>query len=195
MIDSKNKMQNQTRVNLLHPNHIPAMPIIGGSLVLDFINTVEHWNMGTYKEYLASPSDWVDWLKRKQLIDNSQKITGGEKELSLIRKNRNQLFSIVKNYLDNQLIPPSDLVFINQRLQSAYSYRLTVSENERFIQKWSYDPEKALSYLHPIFLSLESLLLELPSKRLKACSECGWLFWDNTRSSTKKWSQIFPLQF
>ncbi|SIT12160.1 CGNR zinc finger domain-containing protein [Belliella pelovolcani] len=183
-------MQNHTRVEQLNPNHIPDMPIIGGNLALDFINTVEHWNMGPYKEYLAIVPDWVDWLKRQQLIDNNQKISGGEKELSLIRKQRNQLYSIVKNYLDNQSIHSSDLSLINQRLQDAYSNRLTVFENERFIYKWSYDPEKALSYLQPIFISLKSLLHKLPSKRLKACSECGWLFWDNTRSSTKKWCDM-----
>ncbi|WP_297337559.1 hypothetical protein [Algoriphagus sp.] len=44
----KNKSQNAIRQAIWVSGQINHLPRVGGLLVLDFINTVNHWNPGAY---------------------------------------------------------------------------------------------------------------------------------------------------
>jgi predicted RNA-binding Zn ribbon-like protein len=174
---------------------------VGGSLSLDFANTV-HDRVDTSKDQdlLGSYADLVSWAHAAGAITASMAkrfsglVIGNPKQTaSAFRRAIRLREAIYRTFAAiSEARPPED-----KDIQSLYSSfadigsHLSVLPGDDGIEThWRFDKQDATGLLAPIAHSANALLLCDDLKRLKQCGSCGWLFLDKSKSGRRRWCDM-----
>lgn len=184
-------MVNRTRT-------LETLEIIGGSLCLDFANTINSRREPEH-DYLEKYSDLVDWaikvgvlstpqgewVQSRAKLDEINTREALKKALEL----RELLFQLFSN-LSRQSEPPREMVraFINLYSESI-SHGILQKYGDAFIVDWEMEAGFD-ALLWPIIYSAGQLLLSEKLVRLKECPGCGWLFIDTSKNQTRRWCSM-----
>jgi predicted RNA-binding Zn ribbon-like protein len=172
---------------------IDDLPLVGGHLALDLVNTVEPRIPDTEgREHLTSPAALLTWARRTALLDEAeadqvavawqQNPDAGRKDLRAAIELRESLYAALTALGDAR---SPDLAPITTRWTTAApraALRMT-SDGAR-LQAAPLIPDR-------LAFAAVDLVTGLDLTRLRACPTdeggCGWLFLDHSRNNSRRW--------
>ena len=183
---------------------IDQIPLIGGHLALDFVNTVEWRGSGAQPNYLADYKRLAHWCARVGLISPSQHadvldqakqhpITAARiwREAMELRECLNHIVRALANF--ESPANPAIAAFNKTLRQAFHNRRLLPSESGEMRWSWSpTDPGLKVS-LWEIALSAAELTTDTGDRRrIKICANgpCDWMFLDTSRSGRRRWCRM-----
>lgn len=179
---------------------IDTLPLDGGWLCLDFINTVHDYTEEKPFDYLTSYVDFLDWSEKVGLLTPSLR-----KELeSYAHKNQEQaenthahliearkvLYELFFAIARNKIPDGNAQADFNSLLPETMSHlHLKVTQPSDVQTQWQ--KHNNLKYpLYPIVKSAYDLLTSELLERVKECGSCGWLFLDQSKNKSRKWCSM-----
>lgn len=179
--------------------NIDNLPLDGGVLCFDFINTVNSWKGVNLHEYLGTYTDLVQWCgkvdilpaRRRKMLQ--QYAAGHPQEavraLEKIKRTRQllyQFFSIIAageiNALSGELLHK-----FNTALSDALSHIRFSIKDAGIMPGWQEDDTDLLLPLRIVMKSAYDVLTGQDHQRIKECSACGWIFLDHTKNNKRRW--------
>jgi predicted RNA-binding Zn ribbon-like protein len=179
------------------------VPLEGGMLCLDFTNTLSWRSSSKQRDLLNNFSDLVLWgvhvgiieerdsggLLKKASQNNAEAAKVYERAILL----RELLFRLFSSIVKKSFVGEEELIEFNRYFADTMGRACCIrTSDEGFL--WSFCARKdALDYmLDPIVKSAADLLITPDLKRLKVCDDkdCGWLFVDKSRNSSRRWCNM-----
>jgi predicted RNA-binding Zn ribbon-like protein len=183
------------------PGLIETMPMVGGDLSLDFVNTASQRREGPLRDRLRTYADLVEWGERSGAIEAGAgqrlRTTGAEQRAAAAavlergRALREALYELFGGSVPAGGEQPSALDVLNHELQRASSQREVSAADGAFA--WSWSAELPLDrILAVVAVSAADLLTSPDSERVKECggSNCNWLFRDTSRNRSRRWCDM-----
>ncbi len=176
----------------------------GGTLCLDFANTVDWHASDNPEETLTGYKDLVEWSTRRGLLnkEDAASLRGkGEQNKELGRSVmgeatvlREAIYRIFSATAHGRIPPERELQLLNQYLAKGLSRtRITVDGN-RFRWDWAKEDRPLDMMLWPVAKSAADLLTSEDIGRVKECANeeegCGWVFLDTSRSQNRVWCSM-----
>ena len=164
---------------------------IGGSLALDFINTVAN-RLGDRREDLTSISQVTRWARRAGLISPHQVIAIPSSRLAELVAAREELYALFRPIALGSPLPRRALEQLNLRLAEISSLRKIRRNARSLAWCWDTDLSQPEHLLGPILWDAADLLISGKFARIKQCSDehCGWLFLDRSQTGKRRWCSM-----
>lgn len=179
----------------------------GGQLSLDFINSVggrvdlNGNNYTILKDKINNYEDLVDWAKTIGILNEATarnlvylsgqkgKVVNGVFKRAM--KLRESLYRIFINVIKNRKPLKEDIEVLNNECSTAREQQRLVYTSGKFF--WNYElPDAYDNMIWQVALSGSELLLSDNLKRVKQCpgTNCGWLFLDASKNSSRQWCDM-----
>ena len=182
-------------------NQAVSLDLRGGSLCLDFANTVGWHTSDAPEERLAGYDDLVAWSEQAGILGESEsarmlataRSLPAEADAALRRATefREALFRIFSAVAADQ--PPSerDLGILNSVLSPALAHLRVARDAGSYGWRWRQSGELD-QMLWPVARSAAELLVSDRLDRVKMCAgdSCGWLFVDTSRNRSRRWCDM-----
>lgn len=166
--------------------------LLGGSLCLDFCNTVEKRSTEHPHHFLLDVNDLLDWMSVAHMLSEAERAYYAQlpaaKADALFEEAielREALYCIFYAVKDRQDAPVNALHVLNQVLRSAHLHRELSQGEVGFTWKWT---DQHL--LWPIAISAAELLTSPLLDRLKQCPSCQWMFLDQSKNRSRNWCSM-----
>jgi predicted RNA-binding Zn ribbon-like protein len=196
-------MKTLSRQNEAEVDVEPAFGWIGGSLCLDFTNTVGNHRAAQPREKLASFKDLITWARTAKILDEPAS-TEMLRQATMVPAQAERLLHLAVDFREglyrafcdvSQGRQPSkcDLDVINGLLARTPITLQIGAEGERLVCFRTGCMLDEARLLGPVAWSAAELLgsSETLSKvRQCAGEECGWLFLDQTKNHTRRWCDM-----
>ncbi len=175
---------------------LKTLPLDGGTLPFNFINTVYAWKGENLHEYLNSYEEFLKWCAKVKILPTAL-LTQLERSASKHHLKKEQAFAQVKDArrllyhffsgVASCGVQPSLLKQYNTLLGPALQHFewQTVKKGLHFLLKK--DDADLLLPLWIIINASHQLLLEMEFERIKECARCGWIFLDETKNNSRRW--------
>jgi len=180
---------------------IETLELDGGTLCLNFVNSVRNRFENPLYEFIVTPEDWLLWSHRTQICDASTEqqlrkyISENHdktiRELKRIIRVRELLYRIFSNIVQKE--PPliEDIRFFNNELSFSFRFlNIEINEKLEASPTWNYKENDLLYTLLPIMKSAYELLTYGLKDHIKECSNCGWLYLDKSKSNSRVWCNM-----
>jgi predicted RNA-binding Zn ribbon-like protein len=186
---------------------VPAVPdkpsLIGGTLCLDFVNTVDPRHVPGRHEYLDSYPALAEWAHYAGAIDaatGERLITAAAQDPAEMQRVlqraitlREALYPVFVQAINRQPPAPGDLDTLHRELTSAMTHIQVRWTATGFTWGWD-DYGPALDrVLWPVTQSAADLLVNGPLSRIRECpgdGNCGWLFLDLSKNASRRWCEM-----
>lgn len=180
---------------------IESLPLDGGRLCLNFINTVHDWTVEDPFEYLCSYSNFLDWSVKVETLSPSER----DRQSSLAADNQEKAVSVLQSILEARKVlynlflaiaqnrVPNDETQgkFNKLLSEATSgMALEIKGEDLNVQHKWLEKDNFRFLLYPILKSAYDLLISDDLDRVKECGACGWLFYDQSKNKSRKWCSM-----
>ncbi|HWL86319.1 MAG TPA: ABATE domain-containing protein [Polyangiaceae bacterium] len=175
--------------------------LLGGSVCLDFINTVSWRESETAAvERLPSYSDVLTWAVAAGILDRQQarrlraRVAGHPREAETAHQDglrfRDALYRVIVAQLQGAVPDGADMAQMNSLIVEAAAPRRLIASSEGFT--WRCDEPNLRSPLWCVALSAADLLPSGDFVRVRRCGlkECGWLFLDTSKNKTRRWCRM-----
>lgn len=179
--------------------NLETLPLNGGSLCFDFINTVHTRKEKVFHEYLPDYQQFILWCSKVQVADDARLAAlaayarkhqaESVSALEKIKESRENLYLLFSAIAADQVnnIDHKVLRNFNASLADALSHiQLEVRENH-LQQAWNQDHINLLEPRWIILKSAYDLVTTEDYHRMKECVACGWLFLDQTKNNKRRW--------
>ena len=176
------------------------MRLDGGNLSLDFMNTINDRYEEPPEDYLHHYLDLITWAHFANAIDCSQKkkllqiSQENQEEANQIYKESIQLRETIYEYIVSLInrdeISPANSQLINQWISKAFSNLELTRMGKEFVLDWKAENFGLESVLWPITRSFTDLITSDARKRIKQCSNCGWVFVDYSKNNSRRWCSM-----
>jgi predicted RNA-binding Zn ribbon-like protein len=178
------------------------LPLVGGRLCLDFVNTSSGRGTSSHKDHLVGYNDLLAWAHHADALSNTtaleladlaaRKPAAARRVLARAVKLREILFRIVTALARKVPPAPEDLAALNTYLMSANRSARLARDRRGFAWTWSSGPLQLDLPLWLIARSAAEVLTAAPLERLKSCNgeACGWVFLDQTRNGRRRWCEM-----
>lgn len=178
----------------------------GGTVALDFVNTVSGMRGFEPREHLFEYGDLVYWAQQAGLVDRRRAAALHAEAARHPRRAaeafaraiafREALQAVAAASISGAAPPQAALAAVNEWIAEALSHRRLRSAGPgRFTMQFDDDGEP-LAFLRPVALDAADLLEhELAGDRMRICGEsaigrCGWLFLDETRNHSRRYCSM-----
>jgi predicted RNA-binding Zn ribbon-like protein len=177
---------------------IEDLPIDSTKLCCNFVNTVYAWKGDDQYDFLVNYDAFIDWCIKLSVYEKrflnelrqlSQKIPlqagRAMKKISRHRLLIRDLLSAIANndYKKTRLMITEANPFIAHALAQI---KLEYSEGV-LVSSYKTQPMDLMSPVWVIQKSLYDLLTSGDHLRIKECSSCGWVFYDETKNGMRRW--------
>ncbi len=176
----------------------------GGSLCLDFANTVSHRHLPQRRvEHLSSYADFVAFAQQSDLVSpklaaslRAHANRSSTEARSALRKSivlREVLYSVFSVIAAGKHARPKDLQQINDFALEALKHRKLAQTNGEYRWEWQSDVFDPLDrILWPIAESAANLLTSEDRANIRECGapDCEWLFLDRSRNGSRRWCDM-----
>ncbi len=176
---------------------IDNITICGGSLCIDFINTVKDRMSRPVDDYFSGFDDFLYWAERLKIINNKQyksierNAKRQKEEAGLYFEDaiayRETLFELFLAISKGKKVAPHILESSNQMFAAYLPYLKLIQHQNKFIENWSFDEGSFKNLLAPVVNDCYELLLSGKTDRIKDCPKCGWIFLDTTKNGRRRW--------
>lgn len=179
-----------------------APKLVGGSLCLDFVNTVDPRHAEPRKEHLPDYGSILGWARHAGLV-----VAGDADALAAVARRRpdaarrahdeaiafrETLYAIFGAVARGEPCPPRCVRRLNEQLADVLPKRQIVSEKGGFAWKWIRD-DSIDRILWPVVWSAAELLTRGRLERVRECrgdDGCGWLFLDTSKNGSRRWCDM-----
>ena len=173
---------------------IKTIPLDGGRLCFDFINTVHSWKTEDRTDFFTNHDDFLVWCRRLSLTTPTKRALSKNRDRSdfntalekiiRVRKVLYQLFSsIAEGATPGREV---EAAFNGYLADALKRIRIRVSAGKLSILIDEED-DPLLAPLFHILKSCYDVLTLDEIGRIKQCSNCGWIFYDSTRNNRRRW--------
>lgn len=176
---------------------------LSGCLALDLANTVSWRPSEKPIERLASAEDYIRWSRQSGVIGDREareltqqarrKPAEAAAVIGRVRTLREAIYRAFSALADREDPNERDLAAINAALSEAMRHvRVTRRSDGSFWTAWEEGPPTLGRLVWPAVKSVAEVLTSANVGRLKKCgsANCGWLFLDTTRNSTRRWCDM-----
>ncbi|MGK9235600.1 ABATE domain-containing protein [Inquilinus limosus] len=170
--------------------------LVGGDVVLDFLNTVGDTGKSRRLERLESWSDAVAWARFVGLVDAREAAMlqsgpdGGQQSLFRLRAFREAAYRVLSARAAGAAPEADALGAVETDIREALAAsRLSAAGGDAV---WRLLPDQAGRDLlrHRLALRLLHLLSGPELSRLRECGRCPWLFLDHGRGRGRSWCRM-----
>jgi predicted RNA-binding Zn ribbon-like protein len=191
-------------LKLLSPGRAGKLPIVGGRVCLDFINTSSGRGTDHHKENLKSYFDFLAWAHHAGILaaDGTLELlarararpAAARRAFSQALALREALHVIFSAIIHRRLVPAPAAAALNGFMAKSAQAERFEPGSDGFGWRWTPAQPVGLDRpLWPIVRAAIELLADGPPDRLKACgggSACGWIFLDQTRNGRRRWCEM-----
>jgi predicted RNA-binding Zn ribbon-like protein len=176
--------------------------LTGGSVCLDFVNTVDNRPTLRRQDLLQNFADLLRWSRQsgilmpQQALRLSQRAQQHPREASVAliqtKAFREALFRIFSAIADQQAPPRPDLAVLNGTIRKiARRVQLAAGRNG-LTWEWTGAEDSFDRILWLIARSAADLLTSDERSQIRACAaeECDWLFVDHSRNRKRRWCDM-----
>lgn len=179
---------------------IQNIHFVGGSLCLDYINTVHGRTEHPLRDYLYHIFDLVEWAKIRGVIN--QELAGEferfcerepqvaaaffDKAISL----REELYMLFNKIALDQEILQHDLTEVNHVIAQSNNFVHLAASAGVILETYQYPKNSYECLLDPVIRDVRDLLLQNQGNRIRACAACGWLYWDTSKNGKRRWCSM-----
>ncbi len=186
----------------LPPSRAGSLPLVGGSLALDFANTESGRGTNSHQNHLRSAETVADWIAHAPILaaDDLERLRA---ELSASPERGKDLLAtalVLRSAIQNVgsaiaagAAPSGDALADLSRLHVRFLSRATlIPDTPAYRWAWSMNASPVEAALGPIALSAVKLVTEGDFSRIKRCDghACGWLFLDSTKNNRRRWCEM-----
>lgn len=184
------------------PSRAGSLDLVGCELALDFTNTSSGRGFLSHQEHLRDFDTIMQWVEHARVMASSDCTyvrTAVARRPKLERAVFEQVLEIreliwtIGTALAEQR-PVSEKLRASLTAAHAESLRFAEMKMRDGAYIWTWDPRRDVqgAILGPITLSALTLLMEKELSRTKRCAgmECGWLFFDTTKNSRRRWCEM-----
>lgn len=185
------------------PTDFSRVRLDGGSLPLNFINTVSNRVHEPMNEYLNSYEDWLNWSVyagaltdetavrlRREAAEHPQAARAAHRRALALRDHLHAIFSRVAN---GDVPDEADLDALNAALAEAVAYRAIAPEGRGFVWRWAAPLDALDQALWIVTCAAADLLTSPLVSRVRECPApegCGWLFLDTSKNRSRRWCSM-----
>jgi predicted RNA-binding Zn ribbon-like protein len=172
-----------------------AFPFVSGVLALDLVNT-DILLRGKRHDFLITPEDAAEWWSQTTLHHPNRDRVKGEAEtlqwdttlLAALKRLRVALRHVFLSLIEQHPVNESDLEELNHALVLGYRV-LERNQSGELVPIYQTSEPQSGAVLLPIALSALRVITESERDRLHECANerCIGLFYDTTRSATRRW--------
>ncbi len=174
---------------------------IAGHLALDFVNTVRGRTAGPRRrrrEYfdhvvgdrLGSAVDLVDWGFEAGVLTARERarLARARGGIALDRAFRESLYRVFKAAIEAWPLPAVDVAVVEREVRRARAQQHLVAERRTLGWHWRAPADRS-RIRAAVALAAADLLASSELGRVKQCDgdECGWLFFDTSKSGRRRW--------
>src|SRR6476660_4150937 len=196
-------MQRSRKPQLfLLPSRAGKLDLVGGELALDFANTSSGRGSPSHQEHLRDFEALIEWTEHARVMAPpdcalARAVMAGHPKRARALFARvleaRELIWMIGTALAEQR-PVSQKLSASHTAVHAESFRFAEMKMRDGAYIWTWDPRRNVeaAILGPITLSALTLLMEKDLSRTKRCAgmECGWLFFDTTKNSCRRWCEM-----
>jgi predicted RNA-binding Zn ribbon-like protein len=186
------------------PPPSPKSPLeyTGGTLPLDFANTVNNRNNERTEELLTSYQRLLQWAEGAKIItgksaDRLQRLAReapAQAQAALHRaiQLREAIHAMFSAVAERRAIPSAALARLNASVQNAARHARIARTNRRFTWEWILPDSSLDSILWPVARAASELLTSDDLAYVGRCASepCGWLFLDQTKNHRRRWCEM-----
>ncbi len=181
---------------------ISHMPLHGGESCFDFINSGYNDHEDVITERLLSYNDLIILAERLPLLPEdrlkklkdlaSQKPALALEALKLAKQIREMMYRVLKSIAKEGVdsIDLSILTDFNNHLSNALSKQVFVVTEGQLVPALHNDEVGLNEPIWAFLISAYNVLRDKDQQRIKQCSACAWLYFDNTKNNTRKWCNM-----
>jgi predicted RNA-binding Zn ribbon-like protein len=184
-------------ISMSKERNITNLPLDGGLLCLDFVNTVQTRKKLPSHEYLPDYPSFLEWcvkvnISSKNEIDvfNSIAVHSPAKAITAyhhILIAREILYKFFSAKAAGNDIADDVLEEFNKFLAESLSHIGFHNNVKGPHQIWINEQDDLVAPLWKVLKSAYDILTADESKYVKECPACGWLFLDRSRTHTRRW--------
>jgi predicted RNA-binding Zn ribbon-like protein len=178
------------------------LELVGGSLCLDFVNTVSTRIEALCREYLTSYGELVVWsrhvgiltTKEAQVLEDNAAchpdLAGATLDRAIAM--RETLYRVFSRIAHDQEPDRADLATLNLVLREGLSRMEILPAGQWFAWTWVLDEEELDRMVWPIVRSAGDLLTSEDLERVRQCARdgCDWLFVDLSKNHSRRWCSM-----
>jgi len=180
---------------------IETLELDGGSLCLNFVNTVRSRFEHPLYEFIVSPDDWLRWSRRIKLLNDlemerieryaSMNPVKAASEMKEIIGTREALYGIFHRLVNKETPVSQHVTLFNKELSHALGcLKIEFNGDLKINEKWDDTLADLLYTLHPVLKSAYDLLISNQLNRLKECQHCGWIYLDKSKNNSRRWCNM-----
>lgn len=179
-----------------------TMKLLGGSLCLDFANTVNWHKSEQPVELLNNYSDLIDWSRNTKVLSDQEADTllrhasespaDAEAVKTRAVELREAIYRIFTAVADGERPSVDDLELLNAALGPALSNARIIEGQDGYTWDWAGDELSLDRMLWPVARSAAELLASAQLSQARQCADekCGWLFLDMSRNRSRRWCSM-----
>ena len=167
---------------------IAALPLIGGNVALDFVNTAEERGHPAADDALRTAADLRAWGRRCGLVAPDAGAADETAELGRAIGLRELLYAMLLAHAERKPASATQLARLSAHTAQAYAAGTLTAAGDGSVA-WRWPADDLASVRHSVAAAAAGLLLAGPALRLKQCpgDHCGWFFLDTTKPGNRRW--------
>ena len=180
-----------------------ALPLLGGTLCLDFANTLEWRGTARRRDRLGDYAALLAWAEHAGAVAAEAAAWlracadwapgSAEDALERARSLREAVFRVVSAFAAGEAPGAGDLEALNETLFALVSRSRLEATADGFARAWSGEADALERVLWPIAWSAYELLSGPEVGRLRVCAneDCHWLFLDRSKNRSRRWCAMW----
>jgi len=176
---------------------VENIPLVGGSLCLDFVNTTGARESSAPRERLTCYSDLVTWSERAGILDAKtaarlRRAAAARDEdaanaLRYARKIREDLHALLSVLVDRRRPPAVAVARVAAHWRRARRTEELVLDGSGVKIRSVMNDTNLAGPISPIVTSAIGLLTSDRLALMKRCAECDWLYLDTSKNGKRRW--------
>ncbi len=181
------------------PSRAGSLPLVGGSVALDFANTESGRGTDLHQNHLRDAETVATWIEHAGTLsaDAAKRLraelsTRSEELLACALGLRSAIQDVGSAVAAGGSPPDAALATLSTLHARFLSRAALVAGSGALRWTWSVEASPVEAALGPIALAAVKLFTEGDFGRIKRCGgdACGWLFYDTTKNNGRRWCEM-----
>jgi predicted RNA-binding Zn ribbon-like protein len=175
------------------------LPLVGGDLCLDYVNTVDTWRREDRVDYLSDYRALVGWATRAQAVPKNQadrlidRAATRQRQARLVHARAVALRDALFYVFGPTERPAAEpwLEIVNDELERAMR-ALHLRPAESAYELVATTGDELDQVLWPMLRAATELATSPALERVRSCpgEDCGWLFLDTSKAGRRRWCSM-----